>query len=275
MSDTWGAAFGGATVDAMQVYEDVLVPRLFTPWAALLLDELDLKRGEAVLDVACGPGSVARLAAERVGREGRVTACDLSPAMLAIAKAKPQVDGAPIEYIEAPADDLPVEDEAYDVATCQQGLQFFPDTIGALRELRRALKPGGRAGVAVWAELEANEMHASLGAAIQEVAGDELAARFRNGPWGKPSADWLREQLAAAEFEDVRVEQRELTIRFEGGTAQVLPTLAATGIAEDIDAFPPGEKQRLVEAYERHAANLIRDGALVAKTASNVAIARR
>ncbi len=70
-SSTWAASFEAADISAMQIYEDVLVPRLFTPWARLLLDRLDLGPGEAVLDVACGPGSVTRLAAIEVGRCGR------------------------------------------------------------------------------------------------------------------------------------------------------------------------------------------------------------
>src|SRR5258707_137102 len=72
-STSWGASFGSAGLGAMQVYDDVLVPTLFTPWARRLLDELDLEAGEAVLDVACGPGSVTRLAAVAVGPRGRVT----------------------------------------------------------------------------------------------------------------------------------------------------------------------------------------------------------
>ena len=134
----------------MQVYDDVLVPRLFVPWAQVLLDALDPQPGEAVLDVACGPGSVTRLAAERVGTSGRVTGCDLSPAMLELARAKPvDAAAAPIEYLEAAADDLPVPEENFDFALCQQGLQFFPDRAAALLELHRALRPHGRLGVAV------------------------------------------------------------------------------------------------------------------------------
>lgn len=79
-SSAWAASFEAADISAMQIYEDVLVPRLFTPWARLLLDALDLRPGEAVLDVACGPGSVTRLAAVEVGPGGRVTGVDLSRA---------------------------------------------------------------------------------------------------------------------------------------------------------------------------------------------------
>ncbi|MGH3812188.1 MAG: hypothetical protein ACRDUV_06990 [Pseudonocardiaceae bacterium] len=59
----WGAAFGGASRSSMQRYEDALVGPLFEPWARLLLDSLGVAPAEAVLDVACGPGTVAVLAA--------------------------------------------------------------------------------------------------------------------------------------------------------------------------------------------------------------------
>src|SRR5438045_9798039 len=122
----WAASFQSADISTVQIYEDVLVPRLFTPWGRLLLDRLDLQAGEAVLDVACGPGSVTRPAAIAVGRGGRVTGIDLSPAMLAIAQAKPGLsNGAPIDYHQARAEQLPVADPDFDVAVCQQGLQFF------------------------------------------------------------------------------------------------------------------------------------------------------
>src|SRR5579864_187618 len=93
----WSAAFASAPRSAMNVYAEVMVPRMFEPWALELLDELAVEAGEAVLDVACGPGTVTRLAAARSGPTGRVTACDLSPAMLAIAAGRgPAANAAPV-----------------------------------------------------------------------------------------------------------------------------------------------------------------------------------
>ena len=66
-----------------------MVPRLFQPWADLLLDQVGLQAGEVLLDVACGPGTVTRRAAARLGPSGRVTGCDVSPAMLALARSRP------------------------------------------------------------------------------------------------------------------------------------------------------------------------------------------
>lgn len=275
-SSAWGASFGAASLSAMEVYDEVLVPSLFTPWARLLVDGLELEPGDSVLDVACGPGSVTRLEAAAVGGHGRVTGVDLSPSMLAIARAKPAEPGAAaIEYFEAPADRLPVPDESFDAATCQQGLQFFPDRAAALAELRRALRPGGRIGVALWAEIEQAPLFAALEAAIREAAGDELADRYRGGPWGLASADELRRLLEQAGFDDVRVTRESLPFVIEGGAARLVSTLAASGIAAELEAMSAAEKQRLADAVARNVEVVASDGTLHSEAAANLAFARR
>jgi ubiquinone/menaquinone biosynthesis C-methylase UbiE len=256
----------------MDVYERVLVPRMFAPLGQLLLDELEVGAGDGVLDVACGPGSVARLAAARVGSSGRVIGCDLSPAMLAIAGAKPAISGgAAIEYHEAPADRLPVEDGAIDVVTCQQGFQFFPDRPAALAEMRRALRPGGRVGVAVWTEIDRSPPFHALGEAIEAVLGADLAERYRAGPWGFPDGERLAELLREAGFEEVRVSRRVLPLTFEGGPAQVFSTLAATPLAGEIDQLSDEDRRRLVETVAQQTGG----GAIASQVESNVALARR
>jgi SAM-dependent methyltransferase len=272
----WGAAFASAPRSAMNVYAEVMVPRMFEPWARELLGELALHAGEATLDVACGPGTVTRLAAARSGRAGRVTGCDLSPAMLAIARSRgPVADGAPMHYLEAPADRLPVADTSYDVATCQQGLQFFPDRVGALAEMRRALRPGGRVGIAVWKRIEESPPFAVLAEAIRQVAGDELADRYAGGPWGLPLADDLRTLLERAGFQEVRVADRVLPVTFEGGPAQLAATLAAAGVAGELEALPPLYRERLHVAVTELSRPLVADGTLRSQLASHLAVARR
>jgi len=87
MTDATKFQFTNASVP--KAYDEFFVPRLFEPWAKLLLDEINLQSGETVLDVATGPGTVARLASVRVGPQGRVIATDIAPLMLDIARAKP------------------------------------------------------------------------------------------------------------------------------------------------------------------------------------------
>jgi ubiquinone/menaquinone biosynthesis C-methylase UbiE len=96
-----------------------------------------------VLDVACGTGVVTRLAAERVGPRGSVAGLDVNPSMLAVARAETRA-GYASHWYEASAEAMPLSDGAYDVVLCQMGLQFIPNKLAALREMRRVLAPGGR-----------------------------------------------------------------------------------------------------------------------------------
>src|SRR5438445_5063041 len=125
-------------------YNDIYVPRIFIPWGELIGETAAPRLGESLLDVATGPGTVARVAAGRLGPSGRVVGTDLSGAMIELARRQPAPDGAPIEYLVAPADPLPVADASFDIVTCQQGLQFFPDSPAAVSEMFRTLNPGGR-----------------------------------------------------------------------------------------------------------------------------------
>lgn len=128
-------------------YERDFVPAIAAPLANDLVDGAGLHRGERVLDVACGTGVVARLAARQVGGEGAVVGIDVNPEMLDVART--ETVGAPIEWRQASADALPLGDATFDVAFCQMGLQFFPDRLASLGEMRRVLTHDGRAVINV------------------------------------------------------------------------------------------------------------------------------
>jgi len=136
----YGKEYGGT---APELYERYFVPVIGGPFAADLVTEASLRRSERVLDVACGTGVVARLAAEQVGPSGSVAALDVNSAMLAVARSIPSA-GATIRWYEAAAESMPLPDNTFDVAFCQLGLQFVADKVAALREMRRVLVPGGR-----------------------------------------------------------------------------------------------------------------------------------
>jgi SAM-dependent methyltransferase len=275
-STDWGSNFASAGVDAMAAYDEILVPRVFDPFADILLDEVGLSAGLQVLDVACGPGSVARKAAGRLGPSGRVTGCDLSPAMLEVAAAKPALDGAaPISYRQCPADALDVPDGAFDIVLCQQGLQFFPDRLGALSELRRALKPGGRAGVAVWCAIEECPFWDELASAVGMVLGKDAEIGFRSGPWGLPESDELMRLFEVAEFSDVNVIRRTLPVMFEGGPSQVVATLPAASVGPQVMALDADGRASLLAAAEATLAPFMRGGELHSEAATHIVVAVR
>ena len=124
-------------------YERYFVPAIAAPLADDLVETAALQPGERVLDLACGTGIVARLAAGRVGPSGTVIGLDINPGMLAVARAAAP-PGTVIGWHQAPAHASALPDGTADVVLCQLGLQFFPDRAAALREMRRVLAPGGR-----------------------------------------------------------------------------------------------------------------------------------
>lgn len=127
-------------------YQRFFVPQIGAPVAADLVAAARLQPGERVLDVACGTGVVARLAAKGVGPSGAVAGLDIHPAMLAVARRE---SPPALQWYEAGAESMPLADASFDVVLCQMGLQFVTDKLAALQELRRVLARGGRALISV------------------------------------------------------------------------------------------------------------------------------
>lgn len=132
--------YGGS---APENYEKYFVPAIGGPLAEDLVALASIRPGERVLDVACGTGVVTRLVANRVGPSGTVAGLDLNPGMLAVARARSS-KGRAIDWYETSAEAMPLPDASFDVALCQMGLQFIPDKVQALKEMRRVVGPKGR-----------------------------------------------------------------------------------------------------------------------------------
>jgi SAM-dependent methyltransferase len=154
-------------------------------WAPRVADAAGIRRGDRVLDVACGTGVLARVAAGRVAPHGAVTGLDLNPGMLDVAaRLNPT-----IRWQQGSAQALPFPAESFEAVVSQFGLMFFPDPVEALREMMRVLAPGGRLAVAVWASLADTPAYAAETALVERLpgtaAGDALRAPFRLGESGR------------------------------------------------------------------------------------------
>ena len=195
-----------------EAYERYMVPIHCLTRAEDLLDRINLRARERVLDVACGTGVVSRYAASRVGFLGHVTGVELNPGMLEVAR---QISACydQIEFVEGSALELPVPDSQFDAVVCQQALMFFPDRVKAVREMYRAMKPGGRVGLNVWRTLEHNPTFDCLIKALEKHAGHE-AADFMRSPFVMESVAEMKEIFEQAGFTDINVVIRVDTLRY-------------------------------------------------------------
>lgn len=231
--------------DSAELYERYLVPAMTLPWAVDLVERAGVRRGERVLDVACGTGAVARVAAERVGDDGRVAGLDVNRGMLVVARSLKPAGAARIEWYEGSALELPFDDREFGVVLCQLGLQFFPDRLAALREMRRASTPGGSVAASVFTAIGRNPATHALSDALDRHLGEGASLAKRN-EHSLADPEELRALFGTAGFADVRIETVARTVRFASAAEYVRIQFAATPVAALLADREPSARQRLV-----------------------------
>jgi ubiquinone/menaquinone biosynthesis C-methylase UbiE len=138
-------------------YDRYLGPALFEPYAAEMVERLNVSEGASVLELACGTGILTRRLRDRLPHGARLVATDLNEAMMTYAARKFRPEEA-VEWKQADAMNLPFPDESFDALVCQFGLMFVPDKERAIREAHRVLKPGGAFLFSVWDAIEQNDL---------------------------------------------------------------------------------------------------------------------
>jgi ubiquinone/menaquinone biosynthesis C-methylase UbiE len=224
---------------AAEYFEAHFVPAMFSAWAPILLDAGGVSQGQRVLDVACGTGIVARVAADRMAGVGEVTGLDLNSSMVKVARRlRPDLD-----WQEGDATDMPFPDASFDVALCQAGLMFFPDPVGALCEIQRVLVSGGRSAVLVWGESAGYESIAQL---LEGTSGKQIAGIFR-APFSMANPSNVCALFAKAGFDSARSEAHEIPARFPSVEAFLRTEIDGWVLKGrvDVDALIPEARERL------------------------------
>lgn len=195
-----------------EAYEAYLVP-LLSLWTDELVEMAGLKLGERVLDVACGTGIVARRVAQQMGKSARITGLDANTGMLSVARKLWDGHLPPIEWREGDAAALPFPDQAFDAAFCQQGLQFFPDRLAALKEIYRVLAPGGCLALSVWRPIRYNVGYQAIADALERRVSPE-SAHMERGPFMVGYLSEWRNLLENAGFGSIHSRIAIRSVRF-------------------------------------------------------------
>ena len=230
---------------APELYQRYLVPGITAKWAEDLVHRAQLREGEEVLDVACGTGVVARLAASKVA-PGHVTGLDLNAGMLDVARGISN-ERASVSWMEGSALDLPFPSGHFDIVLCQLGLQFFPDQPRALREMRRVVRERGRIALSVYSPIERTPGANAFVCALDEVLCPE-ASRIKRGEHSFANPAQLEKLLRDAGFGAVDVLTVEQTIVFPSALDYVRFQLLATPMRVLLNDKTEPERQAVISS---------------------------
>ena len=229
-----------------EIYDRLLVPLIFEPYAADLARRLAERRLSNVLELAAGTGVVTRAMARTLPPDVDIVATDLNAPMIEHARAVGTARN--VEWRQADAMNLPFADGTFDAVACQFGVMFFPDKAKAFSEARRVLRRGGLLLFNVWDRIEENEFADVVTASLQALFPSDPPLFLRRTPHGYFDTGSIRSDLAGAGFvEPPHISTVAARSRAESPQVPAIAYCQGTPLRNEITARGPS---RLGEATE-------------------------
>jgi len=225
------------TGDVAELYEAMLVPLIFRPYAGDLAARVRDLAPTSVLEIACGTGVVTRALATALPDPCSIVATDLNEAM--VAKARLVGTDRSVTWRQADVMSLPFPEASFDVAVCQFSVMFFPDRVAAYREIRRVLRPGGTFLFSVWNGIEENEFADVVTTAVGTLHPADPPRFLARTPHGHGSAREIEADLAAAGFETCALTRRDEISRADRPDVPAIAYCQGTPLRNEILARDP------------------------------------
>ena len=227
------------------LYHDHLGPLLFEPYARDIASRAAALRPGRILETAAGTGIVTEALLRDVpGAE--IVATDLNQAMLDVAAAR--IGSPRIAFRQADAQALPFADASFDAIVCQFGVMFFPDRVGAYREARRVLAPGGRFLFNVWDSLDENPVSKAVAETVAGLFPDNPPSFLARTPFGYHDKARIEADLRAAGFTEIDAETVRLRSAVASGRAAAIGLTHGSPLRAEIEAHGEGALERAAEA---------------------------
>jgi SAM-dependent methyltransferase len=215
-----------------------LVDAQIAPLGLRAMERAGLRAGERVLDIGCGCGGTTIELARRVGPAGAATGIDISSIMLERARAAAATAGVVnLQFANADAQTHTFERDSFDVLYSRFGVMFFNDPAAAFRNLRAALRPGGRLAFVCWQSVQLNPwMFVPMMAAAQHISFPAPPPPNAPGPFSFADPERVRGILSDAGFRQIGFEALNETLTVGGGgsldqTVNFLLQMGPTGTA--------------------------------------------
>src|SRR5262245_14118325 len=199
--DSTDKAFTGSIA---QIYERLLVPLIFLPYARDLAARIARARPRKLLETAAGTGVVTRELAAQLPADIGITATDLNEPMLAQGKAA--LPDTRVEWRQADALALPFDDASFDIVACLFGVMFFRGRPKWHAEARLVCTPGGRRSSIIWDRIETSEFTVTVMQALAETLPNDPPRFMAPTPHGYHDPDLIRSDLERAGFSEIDIE---------------------------------------------------------------------